>query len=46
MGNSYVKRWLTGLLLAAVIFVIIVIGSPMAWLPLLLIHIGWSLGIQ
>lgn len=28
MENSYVKRWLTGLILAAVIFGIIVFGSP------------------
>jgi phosphatidate cytidylyltransferase len=30
MVNPYVKRWLTGLVLAAVIFVIIVFGSPSA----------------
>jgi phosphatidate cytidylyltransferase len=28
MVNSYVKRWLTGLILAAVIFALIVFGSP------------------
>ena len=30
MENSYVKRWLTGLILAAVIFVVIVFCSPVA----------------
>jgi phosphatidate cytidylyltransferase len=30
MVNSFVKRWLTGLILAAVIFVIIIFGSPIA----------------
>jgi phosphatidate cytidylyltransferase len=30
MVNSFVKRWLTGLILAAVIFVIIIFGSPVA----------------
>jgi phosphatidate cytidylyltransferase len=30
MINSFVKRWLTGLILAVVIFVIIIFGSPVA----------------
>ncbi|OPY82459.1 MAG: Phosphatidate cytidylyltransferase [Smithella sp. PtaU1.Bin162] len=30
MENSYAKRWLTGLILAAVIFGIIILGSPVA----------------
>jgi phosphatidate cytidylyltransferase len=28
MVNSYVKRWLTGLILASIVFVLIVFGSP------------------